>query len=192
MPRPTFEIATKNRLALDDYPGTIGGKTGYTNASLRTFVAAVERDGHTLVATFMRFNGNTETIATQTFDWAFANRGLLKPVGELVSPGQRRPAPNPPRSARSRPPAPTPTGQPTPTAAPPTPVAEPETTPEPSAEEESVVPVAASSEQPAGRSSGSWLLLGASGVLVALAMLIIGRVARGDLRRRSKVPLPKG
>ncbi len=133
MPRPTFEIATKNRLALDDYPGTIGGKTGYTNASLRTFVAAVERDGHTLVATFMRFNGNTETIATQTFDWAFANRGLLKPVGELVSPGSVETTPSPTVSPVATA-APTPTAQPTPTAAPPTPVTEPETTPEPSAE----------------------------------------------------------
>ncbi|MET0740252.1 MAG: serine hydrolase [Candidatus Nanopelagicales bacterium] len=188
--RPTYEIATKNRLALADYPGTIGGKTGYTDASLRTFVAAVERDGHTLVATFMRFNGSTEAIATQAFDWAFANRDLLKPVGELVSTGRVDTSPSPTVSPVAS--AAPPTAQPTPTA-PPTPAAEPETTAGPSAGgEESVVPVAASSQQPA-RSSGSWLLLGASGVLVALAMLMIGRIARGDMRRRrGGATLPRG
>ena len=42
-PRETFEIVTQDKLALHDYPGIIGGKTGYTTQAGRTFVVAGER-----------------------------------------------------------------------------------------------------------------------------------------------------
>lgn len=82
-PRETFEIVTQDKLALHDFPGTIGGKTGYTTQAGRTFVVAGERDGHTLVAALFKIGGNTEETSEKLLDWGFANYGKVEPTGKL-------------------------------------------------------------------------------------------------------------
>lgn len=52
-PHPGYMMQTQNRLLLDDYPGIIGGKTGYTDDARKTFVGAVERSGRTLIVVQM-------------------------------------------------------------------------------------------------------------------------------------------
>jgi D-alanyl-D-alanine carboxypeptidase (penicillin-binding protein 5/6) len=82
-PRESFEILTQDKLALHDYPGIIGGKTGYTTQAGRTFVVAGERDGHTLVAALFKIGGSTEETSKKLLDWGFANYGKVEPTGRL-------------------------------------------------------------------------------------------------------------
>ena len=49
---PPYEIENDNKL-LDNYPGALGGKTGYTDDAGQTFVGAAERDGRRLVAVLL-------------------------------------------------------------------------------------------------------------------------------------------
>lgn len=46
---PAWMMYTSNHLLLEGYPGMLGGKTGYTDDSLKTYVGAVERDGRTIM-----------------------------------------------------------------------------------------------------------------------------------------------
>ena len=48
-----FPIENDNKL-LNNYPGALGGKTGYTDDAGQTFVGAADRDGRRLVAVLMR------------------------------------------------------------------------------------------------------------------------------------------
>lgn len=50
---PGFPIANDNGL-LYNYPGALGGKTGFTDDARQTFVAAAERDGRRLVVTLLQ------------------------------------------------------------------------------------------------------------------------------------------
>ena len=72
---PAFEIQNHNQL-LENYPGTIGVKNGYTTGARNTFIGAVTRGGRTLLITQM---GATLTPSWQRqaalLDWAFANAG---------------------------------------------------------------------------------------------------------------------
>lgn len=43
---PAWTMGTSNPLLRDGWPGMLGGKTGYTDDALKTFVGAAERDGH--------------------------------------------------------------------------------------------------------------------------------------------------
>lgn len=52
-PHPGFPIANDNHL-LYDYPGDLGGKTGFTDDARQTFVTAAERGGHRLVLTLLK------------------------------------------------------------------------------------------------------------------------------------------
>jgi D-alanyl-D-alanine carboxypeptidase (penicillin-binding protein 5/6) len=59
------------------YPGTIGGKTGFTDAARKTFVGAAERNGRRLVIAMMyglvREGGPTYWDQAATLlDWGFA------------------------------------------------------------------------------------------------------------------------
>ncbi|RDH74535.1 D-alanyl-D-alanine carboxypeptidase [Mycolicibacterium moriokaense] len=62
---------------LHRYPGTLGGKTGFTDAAKKTFVAAADRDGRRLVIAMM-YGLITEGGPTYwdqaigLFDWGFA------------------------------------------------------------------------------------------------------------------------
>ena len=62
---------------LKRYPGTIGGKTGFTNIAQKTFVGAAQRDGRRLVVALMfgmdRPGGPTYwDQAASLLDWGFA------------------------------------------------------------------------------------------------------------------------
>ena len=62
---------------LKRYPGTIGGKTGFTNIAQKTFVGAAQRDGRRLVVALMfgmdRAGGPTYwDQAASLLDWGFA------------------------------------------------------------------------------------------------------------------------
>ncbi len=87
-----FQIQNHN-LLLQNYPGTIGIKNGYTTGARQTFVGAATRGGRTLLVTQM---GGTDVPSWKRsaalLDWAFANAANLTPIGTLVAPG----APQPP------------------------------------------------------------------------------------------------
>ncbi len=84
--RKTYRIWTENRFILDDYPGALGGKTGFTSQAGRTYVGAMERDGRTLIVAVMRSAESTERAVNRLFEWGFANQGKLRPVDRLVDP----------------------------------------------------------------------------------------------------------
>lgn len=84
--RHTYRIWTENRLILNYYPGAIGGKTGFTSQAGRTYVGAVQRDGHTLIVAIMRSAERTETLAERLLTWGFDNYDKLKPVDQLADP----------------------------------------------------------------------------------------------------------
>jgi D-alanyl-D-alanine carboxypeptidase (penicillin-binding protein 5/6) len=72
---------------LHRYPGTIGGKTGFTNAARKTFVAAADRGGRRLVIAMMygliREGGPTYwDQAVGLLDWGFA-QDRQQSVGSL-------------------------------------------------------------------------------------------------------------
>ncbi|MEO7058616.1 MAG: hypothetical protein ABI083_02765 [Lapillicoccus sp.] len=86
-----FQISNHNTL-LENYPGTVGVKNGYTSGARHTFIGAVRRGGRTLLITEM---GGVVVPSWQPtaalLDWAFAHAGALTPVGTLVAPGAPRP-----------------------------------------------------------------------------------------------------
>ncbi len=86
---PAFGMANDNQL-LGNYPGALGGKTGFTDDAGNTYVGIAERDGHRLVVTMM---GGTQEPRRQwmqgasLLDWGFATVGsTVAPVGTLVDP----------------------------------------------------------------------------------------------------------
>jgi D-alanyl-D-alanine carboxypeptidase (penicillin-binding protein 5/6) len=79
----TFPTAQGDKPIVNDdellhrYPGTLGGKTGFTDAARKTFVAAADRDGRRLVVAMMygliKEGGPTYwDQAMGLFDWGFA------------------------------------------------------------------------------------------------------------------------
>ena len=92
--RASYKIYSQNRLLLHRYPGTVGGKTGFTSLAHRTFWAAASRGGHTLVVTLFQIHEPTEKAAKALLTWGFANRARVAPVGTLVEP-TTAPAPSP-------------------------------------------------------------------------------------------------
>lgn len=85
---PGYQIQNQDPL-LGSYPGTLGGKTGFTDAARHTFVGAAERGGRVLVVSVM----NTENVplraadqAALLLDWAFALPRSIDGVGTLVRP----------------------------------------------------------------------------------------------------------
>jgi D-alanyl-D-alanine carboxypeptidase (penicillin-binding protein 5/6) len=95
-----IETYSHDRL-LEDYPGALGIKNGYTNAAKASFVGAATRDGRTLVVTLMRTQPRVDKEAAALLDWGFTVARLgLAPVGQLVDPLS---------AARNGQPGPTPT-----------------------------------------------------------------------------------
>lgn len=83
---PRFEIFNKNKL-LGSYEGALGVKTGYTTASLATFIGAAERDGRRLAVVLLRAEPRFWGEATALLDWGFAAADAgAGPVGELPAP----------------------------------------------------------------------------------------------------------
>lgn len=65
------QLRNQDRL-LPDYPGFIGGKTGYTNLAQETYVAMAQRDGRRLVVVQMYGSGELWDQARGLLDWGFA------------------------------------------------------------------------------------------------------------------------
>ncbi|MFC9892281.1 serine hydrolase [Nocardia sp. NPDC127579] len=100
---PGFVIANDNHL-LYNYEGAIGGKTGFTDDSRHTFVAAAERDGRRLCITLLA--GEVKPIrpwqqAARLLDYAFALPRTAE-VGDL--PSRNGHAPDPTAALASPPP----------------------------------------------------------------------------------------
>jgi serine-type D-Ala-D-Ala carboxypeptidase (penicillin-binding protein 5/6) len=92
---PGYQIQSQNTL-LTDYPGTLGGKTGFTDAARHTFVAAAERNGRRLVVSLMQAERRPVHELTQAetlLDWGFATPPGSAGVGRLVDPGEEAPEP---------------------------------------------------------------------------------------------------
>ena len=68
------KIVNQNEL-LARYPGTLVGKTGYTDLAQHTFVGAAQRNGHSLVVVQMYGNGDMYGQAIGLLDWGFSQYG---------------------------------------------------------------------------------------------------------------------
>jgi serine-type D-Ala-D-Ala carboxypeptidase (penicillin-binding protein 5/6) len=84
---PAYELENDVKL-LYNYPGALGGKTGYTDDAGQTFVGAAERDGRRLVAVLLR--GTRQPIApweqaARLLDYGFATPPGTR-IGTLVDP----------------------------------------------------------------------------------------------------------
>jgi D-alanyl-D-alanine carboxypeptidase (penicillin-binding protein 5/6) len=84
---PGYQLENDNQL-LYNYPGALGGKTGYTDDAGQTFVGAANHDGRRLVAVLM--HGTRQPIApweqaAHLLDYAFGTPPGTK-VGTLVAP----------------------------------------------------------------------------------------------------------
>ncbi len=91
-----YQIENDNKL-LDNYPGAMGGKTGYTDDAGQTFVGAANHDGRRLVAVLM--HGTRQPIApweqaAHLLDYGFATPPGTK-VGALIEPDPSLVAPAP-------------------------------------------------------------------------------------------------
>lgn len=83
---PGFALSNQNRL-LANYPGALGGKTGFTDAARHTFVGAAIRDGRRLVVSLVRGEQQPEPMwrqAATLLDLGFAVPPGTPPVGTLV------------------------------------------------------------------------------------------------------------
>lgn len=83
-----FQIQNQN-LLIDNYPGALGGKTGYTDLARHTYVGAAERNGRRLVvsvlgAEYLPLRGWEQGAAL--LDWGFAQPADAS-VGRLVDGG---------------------------------------------------------------------------------------------------------
>ncbi|SBT43064.1 D-alanyl-D-alanine carboxypeptidase (penicillin-binding protein 5/6) [Micromonospora narathiwatensis] len=83
---------THDLTLLDHYPGTLGGKTGFTDLARQTYVGVAERDGRRLAVTLL--GAETAPLgslgeATALLNWGF---GLAPDasVGRLVTPEEKR------------------------------------------------------------------------------------------------------
>ncbi|OBJ32946.1 MULTISPECIES: D-alanyl-D-alanine carboxypeptidase family protein [Mycobacteriaceae] len=100
---PGYQLENDNQL-LYNYPGALGGKTGYTDDAGQTFVGAATRDGRRLVAVLLR--GTRQPIppwqqAAQLLDYGFSVPAgtrvgtLIEPDPSLVAARGPADAPNP-------------------------------------------------------------------------------------------------
>ncbi|MEY8039681.1 D-alanyl-D-alanine carboxypeptidase family protein [Saccharopolyspora cebuensis] len=97
--QPPLEVWSDNAVLLN-YPGALGGKTGYTDDAQHTFIGAAERDGRRLVAVALRGDNKPKRLSGQVMDLLDYGFRLDEPVGELVTAEPRT----------TTPPAPTPRG----------------------------------------------------------------------------------
>ncbi|MGK5442440.1 D-alanyl-D-alanine carboxypeptidase family protein [Micromonospora sp. URMC 105] len=87
--KPGFQIQNEN-LLIYEYPGALGGKTGFTDLARHTYVGAAERNGRRLVVTLLgaeRRPVRAWEQGARLLDWGFS----LPPdssVGRLVEPGE--------------------------------------------------------------------------------------------------------
>ncbi|HTJ34873.1 MAG TPA: D-alanyl-D-alanine carboxypeptidase family protein [Dactylosporangium sp.] len=95
-----FQIQNENKL-LTEYPGAIGGKTGFTDEARHTYVGGAQRNGRRLVVTIMGAEivpARAWKQSTLLLDWGFA-RPAGSSVGHLVTPAEAAELHSPPPSA---------------------------------------------------------------------------------------------
>jgi D-alanyl-D-alanine carboxypeptidase (penicillin-binding protein 5/6) len=82
---PGYQISNDNHM-LVSYPGTFGGKTGFTDDARHTRITAAARNGRRLVVVQMRGEQHPvpmDTQAARLLDYGFALPASLPPVGQL-------------------------------------------------------------------------------------------------------------
>ena len=84
---PGYELENDNKLLLN-YPGAMGGKTGFTDDAQQTFVGAANHDGRRLVSVLL--HGSREPIApweqsARLLDYGFATAPDTR-IGTLIDP----------------------------------------------------------------------------------------------------------
>jgi D-alanyl-D-alanine carboxypeptidase (penicillin-binding protein 5/6) len=96
-PHKGFQIQNDNQL-LFNYPGAIGGKTGFTDIARHSYVGAAQRGGRRLVVTMLAGEHQPVRMWMQgasLLDWGFRVAPGAS-VGRLVSPGElERATPSP-------------------------------------------------------------------------------------------------
>jgi D-alanyl-D-alanine carboxypeptidase (penicillin-binding protein 5/6) len=76
---------------LTQYPGGLGGKTGWTAPAGATYIGMARRNGVTLIVTILHATPlTTISSAERLLDWGFAASGRVRPVGTLVRPLSRQ------------------------------------------------------------------------------------------------------
>jgi D-alanyl-D-alanine carboxypeptidase (penicillin-binding protein 5/6) len=93
---PGYQLENDNKLLLN-YPGAMGGKTGFTDDARQTFVGAANRDGRRLVTVLLR--GSREPIApweqaAHLLDYGFATAPGTR-IGTLIEPDPSLTPPKP-------------------------------------------------------------------------------------------------
>lgn len=87
-------IYNDNRL-LREYPGFLGGKTGFTNDARHTYVGAAERGGRRIAVVLLRAEQHPMRVtdqATRLLNYGFRlSRNDTKPVGTLIEPEVEQP-----------------------------------------------------------------------------------------------------
>lgn len=177
---PPFAIQNHNAL-LENYPGAIGVKNGYTTGARHTFVGAATRGGRTLLVTQM---GGTVVPSwppsAALLDWGFAHAGEVKAVGQLVSG-----AGQPPELGGT--PAPTTAGTPLPSAVPEEPLPSGTSSTAPAALGAARPPVAAGGNPgPALFTSATEVLRSPLPYAVLALLVLLGLAVRRVRVRRSR------
>ncbi len=106
---PGYELENDNKL-LYNYPGALGGKTGYTDDAGQTFVGAANHNGRRLMAVLL--HGTRQPIApweqaAHLLDYGFSTPqgtqvgNLIEPDPSLVASRQDRPAGAAPNAAQA-------------------------------------------------------------------------------------------
>jgi D-alanyl-D-alanine carboxypeptidase (penicillin-binding protein 5/6) len=93
---PAYELENDNKLLLN-YPGAMGGKTGFTDDARQTFVGAANHDGRRLVTVLLR--GSREPIApweqtAHLLDYGFAT-AMGTTIGTRIEPDPSLTPPKP-------------------------------------------------------------------------------------------------
>lgn len=81
--RNTFTIYNNDNLLESNYPGFLGGKSGFTSQAGRTYVAGVDRDGKKYVVALLGIGGGTTETARKVLDWAYDSGDQLQPIGQM-------------------------------------------------------------------------------------------------------------
>ncbi len=92
--RPGFVVSNDNKL-LRNYPGALGGKTGFTNDARHTLIDAAQRGGRRLIVVLLRGEQRPVPMAVQAarlLNYGFALTSST-PVGRLVAEGELPEAP---------------------------------------------------------------------------------------------------
>ncbi|MGC4934129.1 D-alanyl-D-alanine carboxypeptidase family protein [Gordonia sp. DT30] len=85
---PGYDMQTSDQLLLNGYPGMLGGKTGYTDDALKTFVGAARQGNRTVLIVQMyglsTSDDNYWTQAQSLLEYGFHAPSAIR-VGDLVS-----------------------------------------------------------------------------------------------------------